>query len=310
MKKQLLLSLPFLSFAALANTNPHLETYKQSVNQTIYKGQRVNIPVKFNLPADRHHLVTLGYDNNQPNAMDCKIEIYNGANQRLHNLDCRAGWGEHKFATPIVYWQDNYRAVISVYNADFTKPSQRFDGNFRFNYGESTSIDNDHLPTWWKKTYEVVGLDANTDYDGDGFSLIQEYFGNSKPNDATSYPDHDPVIDFDEQISAGTSLYASFGTPVTKWVEITPYNNKKVKSLELVVNTTANARNQSVVAFIYNENNERVYPSYLKYPSGTLSVSFDEPVDVQKLKIELTARHYSSNINARYDAKVNAVFTE
>ncbi|QUJ67440.1 hypothetical protein KDD30_15615 [Photobacterium sp. GJ3] len=310
MKKPLLLVLPFLSLSAFANTNPHLDIYNKAISQTIYKGQRVNIPVKFNLPTDRRHLVTLGFDNNEPRAVDCKIEIYNAANQRVHNLDCRPGRGEHAFETPIAYWQDNYRAIISLYNADFTQGSQRFEGNFRFNYGESTSIDNDHLPTWWKKTYDVVGLDANTDHDGDNFTLLQEYFGNSKPNDATSFPDHDPVIDFDETLSAGTSIYARFGTPVTKTVEITPYNNKKVKSLELIVETTANARNQSVVAFFYDENNEQIYPSYLKYPSGKLSVFFEQPVEVQKLKIELTAKHFSSNIHARYDAKVNAVFTE
>ncbi|MEL6116691.1 hypothetical protein P0Y67_15860 [Photobacterium sp. SP02] len=311
MKKYVLYALGCLSFAAFANTNPHLESYTKSVSQTLSKGQRVNFTVNFSLPpADRRHLVTLGFDNNQPNAMDCTISIYNAASQRLHYLDCRPGWGEIHFDTPNEYYQNGYRAVISLYNADFSKPSQRFDGNFRFNFGESSSIDNDRLPTWWKKTYEVVGLDAYTDYDGDGFTLMQEYFGNSKPNDATSFPDHDPVIDFDETLAAGTSIYAGFGTPVTKWLEITPYNNKKVKSLELMVDTTANARNQSVVAFFYNENNERIYPTYLKYPSGNLSVFFDQPVEVQTLKVELTARHYSSGITARYDAKVNAVFTE
>ena len=309
MKTKLLLALPFFSFVAVANTNPHLETFNTQVSQTLYKGQRLNIPVNLSLPADRRHLATLGYDNNQPSSMDCKISIYDSASTLLHYLDCRAGIGEHTFATPIAYWQDNYRAVISLYNADFSQSSQRFEGNFRFNFGESSRIDNDHLPTWWKKTYNSVGLDANTDYDGDSFSLIQEYFGNSKPNDASSFPDHDPVIDFDETHSAGASMYVRFGQAVTDWIEITPTYNKKVKSLELVVETNDNARNQSVVAFVHDENGNRVYPSYLKFP-GRQSVALEQPVDVEKLKIKLVARHYSSNIYAHYKVKLNATFTE
>lgn len=309
MKMQLLMTLPFLSAAVWANTNPHLEIYNKPVGLTIYKGQRVNIPVNFALPADRRHLVTLGFDNNQPRSMDCKVNIYDSANTLKHRIDCRAGIGLHTFATPVDYWQDGYRAQISLYNADFSQSSQRFEGNFRFNYGESTRVDNDHLPTWWKKTYDLVGLDANTDYDGDNFSLIQEYYGNSKPNDAESYPAHPPVIDFDETHSAGATLSVGFGQAVTQWVEITPTYNKKVKSLELIVENDKNGRNQSVVAFIHDENNDRVYPSYLKWP-GKLSVALDEPVEVEKLRIQLTGRQYSSNVRPTYKIKVNATFTE
>jgi hypothetical protein len=292
-----------------ANTNPNLDIYNKPVGVTLYKGQRINIPVNFALPQDHRHLATLGFDNNQPRSMDCKIEIFDSANTSKHYIDCRAGIGLHTYATPVDYWQDGYRAIISLYNGDFSQSSQRFEGNFRFNFGESTRIDNDHLPTWWKKTYDLVGLDANTDYDGDGFSLIQEYYGNSKPNDADSYPAHPPVIDFDEVHSASTVMRVPFGRPVTHKVEITPTYNNKVKSLELIVETRDNARNQSVVAFIHDESNNRVYPSYLKWP-GKLSVALDEPVEVEKLKIELTGRHYSSRVNASYNVKVNATFTE
>lgn len=309
MNAKLLLTLPFISCAAIANTNPNLEIYSQKVSQTIYKGQRVNIPVNLTLPADRRHLATLGFDSNQLRSMDCKVKIYDGANSLKHNLDCRAAHGLHTFATPVDYWQDNYRAVVSLYNADFSTSYQRFEGNFRFNFGESTRIDNDHLPTWWKKTYDVVGLDANSDYDGDGFSLIQEYYGNSMPNDADSHPDFPPVIDFDETHSAGASLTVSFGQQISQWAEITPTYNKKVKSLELMVENTQNGRNQSVVAFIHDQDNNRVYSSYLKWP-GKLSVALDEPVEVEKLRIQFTARQYSSNVRPTYKIKLNATFTE
>lgn len=242
MKSKLLFALPFLSFATVANTNPYLETQNKEVSRTIFKGQRVNIPVRPMLSPDRRHLVTLGFDNNQPRSMDCKIEIYDSANTLLHYLDCRSGIGEHSFATPIAHWTDGHYAIISLYNADFSQPSQRYEGNFRFNYGDSSRIDNDYLPKWWKQTYDVVGLDANTDFDNDNFTLIQEYFGNSKPNDATSYPKYDPVIDFDETHSAGTSMWVNFGRPETEWLEIVPTYNKKVKSLELEVDTRDRAR--------------------------------------------------------------------
>ena len=59
---------------------------------------------------------------------------------------------------------------------------------FQVNTVTGPDADGDGLPDWWESQYfGNTSANPNDDPDGDGFSTMQEYLADTKPNDGTSY---------------------------------------------------------------------------------------------------------------------------
>ncbi|PKG39797.1 hypothetical protein [Psychromonas sp. Urea-02u-13] len=311
----------YTTVAAEANVikiDPVFEEITGAASRNLSPGQRLTQWVFLEAPAGKRHLVSVKYDTNAPDysTMDCQVYIYTESNELLKKLNCRTD-GEFYFETPITMNLEKYKVKISAYNSDFTSGRERkwFTGKFDFTFGNSNHVDNDYLPMWWKSSYDLIGADSILDYDGDGFSIAEEYFGGSNPISVDSFPAHKPLLETSEKFSVGTSLSVYPLKPMTEWVKIKPDNNKRIQFIDMEVEVSDNAKRQSIRAFVYNENNDRIGTGYFYYSGNDLAsqrrLILDEPIQVEELNIKIIGSHYGfSNQRVQYNVKFNTVFVK